>query len=62
MSNVPRMEAADVVQASLAALERGEVVCIPGLQDAGAVGRRDSAQAELLQAAGKPEMAERYRS
>jgi short-subunit dehydrogenase len=62
MTNVPRMEAADVVQASLAALERGEVVCIPGLQDAGAVGRRDSAQAELLQAAGKPEMAERYRS
>ena len=61
MTNVPRMEAPDVVQASLAALERGEVVCIPGLEDATAVARRDGAQAALLQAAGQAELAERYR-
>ncbi|CAM5729353.1 hypothetical protein SALBM217S_04936 [Streptomyces griseoloalbus] len=33
------MPAADVVTASLAALETGEVVCVPGLTDAGAVTR-----------------------
>ena len=62
MTNVPRMEAPDVVQASLAALERGEVVCIPGLEDPTAVTRRDGAQAEMLQAVGQAELAERYRA
>ena len=62
MTNVPRMEAPDVVQASLAGLERGEVVCIPGLEDPTAVTRRDGAQAEMLQAVGQAELAERYRA
>jgi len=60
VSNVPRMEASDVVQASLASLERGEVVCIPGLADASALTRRDAAQAALTQAAGQATLAERY--
>jgi short-subunit dehydrogenase len=62
MTNVTRMEAVDVVRASLAALERGEVVCIPGLDDPSAITRRDATQAELLKVAGNPELAERYRS
>ena len=60
MTNVPRMEAPDVVQASVLALERGEVVCIPGLADLSALTRRDAAQAELLQATGHAELAQRY--
>ena len=61
MTNVPRMDANDVVQASLGALEKGEVVCIPGLEDPGALTKRDAAQSELLQVAGKPDLAQRYR-
>ena len=61
MTNVPRMEAHDVVQASLSALERNEVVCIPGLDDPTALSRRDVAQAEMLRAVGQPKLAERYR-
>jgi short-subunit dehydrogenase len=33
LSAVPRMSAQDVVNASMAALELGEVVCAPGIQD-----------------------------
>jgi len=33
-TNLPRMEPDDVVRASLTALELGEVVCSPGLEDA----------------------------
>jgi uncharacterized protein len=35
LSAVPRMSAADVVTASLRGLELGEVVCAPGVEDAG---------------------------
>ena len=62
MTNVPRMDANDVVQASLGALARGEVVCIPGLEDPSVLSTRDVAQSELLQVAGKPDLAPRYRS
>ncbi len=41
------MPAADVVTASLAALETGEVVCVPGLTDAGAVTRLAEAELDL---------------
>jgi len=61
MTNVPRMDANDVVQASLGALERDEVVCIPGLEDPSVLTKRDTAQSELLQVAGRPDLAERYR-
>jgi short-subunit dehydrogenase len=35
LSAIPRMSAADVVHAALRGLELGEVVCAPGLEDAG---------------------------
>ncbi|MFC8841742.1 SDR family NAD(P)-dependent oxidoreductase [Streptomyces griseoincarnatus] len=53
------MPAADVVSASLAGLEAGEVVCVPGLTDAEAVARL--AEAELtLRAGSGSRMAPRY--
>ena len=61
MSQRPRMTAADVVTASLAALGGGEVVCVPSLDDPSAVGRLADAQRALLQNAFKPTLAGRYR-
>ncbi|MFF0811430.1 SDR family NAD(P)-dependent oxidoreductase [Streptomyces albogriseolus] len=53
------MPAVDVVTASLAGLEAGEVVCVPGLTDAEAVARL--AEAELgLRAGSGSRMAPRY--
>ncbi|WP_320777290.1 SDR family oxidoreductase [Streptomyces sp. CRN 30] len=55
------MPAADVVTASLAALDTGEVLCVPGLADAGAVD--GLAAAELgLRAGPGASVAERYRA
>jgi short-subunit dehydrogenase len=48
MSSRPRMEPEQVVQASLAGLAQGEVVCIPTLDDPDALRRRDDAEAALL--------------
>ncbi|MGA5120452.1 SDR family NAD(P)-dependent oxidoreductase [Streptomyces pseudogriseolus] len=53
------MPAADVVTASLAALETGEVVCVPGLTDAGAVTRLAEAELDLRGGSGR-RMAPRY--
>jgi short-subunit dehydrogenase len=53
------MSAADVVQASLRALDSGEVVCIPGLDDPEAV--EHLARVELeLRAGSRPALAARY--
>lgn len=60
MSRAPRLEASEVVQASLAALERNEVVRIPTLDDAALITERDRAQGELLVAAFPPKLAGRY--
>lgn len=60
MSHAPRLEASEVVQASLTALERNEVVCIPTLDDAELIAARDRAQGEMLLAAFPPRLAERY--
>lgn len=46
------MPAADVVTASLAALGTGEVVCVPGLEDAGAVDRLAAAELGLREGPG----------
>ncbi|WP_240468361.1 hypothetical protein [Streptomyces dangxiongensis] len=46
------MPAGDVVTASLAALDDGEVVCVPGLSDAGAVARLSAAELGLRDGAG----------
>ncbi|MEU6407708.1 SDR family NAD(P)-dependent oxidoreductase [Microbispora sp. NPDC046933] len=61
LSAVPRMSADDVVTASLRGLELGEVVCAPGVEDAGLL---DAVfQAELAAFGGQsPRLATRYRS
>ncbi len=61
LSAVPRMSAHDVVTASLRGLELGELVCAPGVEQAGlleAVSRADLAAF----GAQSPELATRYRS
>ncbi|MEU1082566.1 SDR family NAD(P)-dependent oxidoreductase [Streptomyces sp. NPDC005908] len=46
------MPAADVVTASLAGLEAGEVVCVPGLTEADAVARLAAAELDLRRGSG----------
>jgi hypothetical protein len=60
LSAIPRMSAADVVTAALRGLELGEVVCAPGVEDAGLL---DTVfRADIAAFAGQsPELASRYR-
>jgi uncharacterized protein len=60
MSAVPRMSADEVVTASLRGLELGEVICAPGVEDAGLL---DAVFAADLAAFGgqSPQLASRYR-
>ncbi len=59
LSAVPRMSAEDVVTASLRGLELGEVVCAPGVGDAGLL--EAVFQADLAAFGGQsPELAKRY--
>ena len=58
----PRMTAADVVSASLAALRRGETTCIPGLEDAALIERLTEAQRMVISSANRPALAPRYQS
>ena len=62
LSKIPRMTAADVVTASLAAFARGEVTCIPGLDDAALHERLAEAQRGVVRSANTPTLASRYRS
>jgi hypothetical protein len=66
VAGVPNPPAAmspeEVVTASLRALDAGEVVCVPGLEDAAVVERYHEAQREMLRQGNRPELAERYRS
>src|SRR5580700_9810481 len=57
----PMMKAADVVAASLAALKRGEVVCIPGLDDPTLIGNLAELRGTILMKANRPALAQRYR-
>ena len=57
----PRMDPNDVARASLAALARGEVVCVPALEDASALQRIDEAQRAVMAVATTPTLAARYR-
>ncbi|HET6279795.1 MAG TPA: SDR family NAD(P)-dependent oxidoreductase [Polyangia bacterium] len=57
----PRMNPDDVARASLAALARGEVVCVPALEDASALQRIDEAQRAVMAVATTPTLASRYR-
>jgi short-subunit dehydrogenase len=57
----PAMKAEDVVAASLAALSRDELVCIPGLAEPSLFDQVTEAQRAVLAAAGpRPNLAERY--
>jgi uncharacterized protein len=61
LSAVPRMSAEDVVTASLRGLELGEVVCAPGVADAGLLAA--VFQADLAAFGGQsPELARRYQA
>jgi uncharacterized protein len=61
LSAVPRMSAEDVVTASLRGLELGEVVCAPGVGDAGLL--EAVFEADLAAFGGQsPELAKRYQS
>jgi short-subunit dehydrogenase len=55
------MSADDVVEASLTALDTGEVVCIPGLEDPESMGRLAEVEADLRQG-NRPVRARRYRT
>jgi short-subunit dehydrogenase len=61
MSGRPRMEPEQVVQASMAGLELGELVCIPVLEDLNLLQRRDEAEIEVLTGGLGSTLAQRYR-
>ncbi|GAC1325669.1 MAG: SDR family NAD(P)-dependent oxidoreductase [Chloroflexota bacterium] len=60
MSDRPRLEPDAVVQASMIALERGELVCIPGLEEPDLLKRHDDAEIDVLMAGMRPSLAPRY--
>jgi short-subunit dehydrogenase len=60
LSVVPRMSAQDVVTASLRGLELGEVVCAPGVEEAGLLQAVSQADLAAFGAQGS-ELATRYR-
>lgn len=60
MSDRPRLEPEDVVQASMRGLELGELVCAPRLEDDSLLDRRDEAELAVLAAGTGPELAARY--
>jgi len=60
VSHMPRLEPEAVIQASMLGLERGELVCIPTLQDAELLSRRDQAEIDIFTAGMRPELAGRY--
>lgn len=58
----PRMVPEDVARAALAGLAKGEVVCVPGLEDTSALTQIEEAQRAALSAARNVQIASRYRS
>ncbi len=57
----PRMLPDDVARAALAGLARGEIVCVPGLEDASPLTQMEEAQRAALAAARSVQIATRYR-
>jgi short-subunit dehydrogenase len=57
----PRMLPDDIVRAALAGLEKGEVVCVPALEDTGVLEQIDAAQGAALAVGRVPSLASRYR-
>src|SRR5258708_10789123 len=60
LSARPRLEPEEIVKASMIGLERGEVVCIPTLEDTDHLQHHDQAEAEVLSANMRPSLAQRY--
>jgi uncharacterized protein len=60
MSRMPRLEPEQVVQASMIGLERGEIVCIPTLDEVDRLQRFDDAAIELFMGGMRPALANRY--
>jgi len=60
MSGRPRLEPEEVVKASMIGIERGEVVCIPTLEETDRLQHRDQAEAEILAGGMRPALAQRY--
>lgn len=54
------MSSGDVVAASLAGLKRGEIVCVPGLDDETALKRLNAAQVDILMGGNRRPLAPRY--
>jgi uncharacterized protein len=62
LSGRPRMEPEEVVKASMIGLERGEVVCIPTLEETDRLQHHDKAEGEVFAAGMRPTLAQRYLS
>jgi short-subunit dehydrogenase len=62
MSARPRLEPEEVVNSSMIGLGRGEVVCIPTLEETDRLQHHDQAEADVLAANMRPSVAERYLS
>ena len=58
---IPLLEPEDVVEASLAALKLGDVICLPALSDRAVVEREREGRSAMFRSAVKAKMAERYR-
>lgn len=56
------MQSDEVVTASLAALDRGELICAPGLDDPSLFDAVGKAQRAVMEGANRPQLAERYKS
>jgi short-subunit dehydrogenase len=61
MSGRPRLDPADIVEASIRGLALGELVCIPTVDDIDALERRDEAEAKMLGEGMRAQLAARYR-
>ena len=62
MSGRPRLEPEEVVKASMIGLERGEVVCVPSLEETDRLEHHDKAEGDVFAAGMRPALAQRYLS
>jgi short-subunit dehydrogenase len=60
LSGRPRLDPEEVVKASTIGLERGEVVCIPTLEETDRLQHHDHAEGEVLADGMRPALAQRY--
>ncbi|HLW70246.1 MAG TPA: hypothetical protein VKS22_06455 [Candidatus Binataceae bacterium] len=55
------MSAEDVVQAALAALKAGELICVPGVEDSKVITEYQQARTRVAQSGMPNKLASRYR-